>query len=103
MHALYSPLSDFGSYPRDCAGAKADRRRKTSVPDQCIEACLRETRDRFDFGQTQECHIIQVGLHDMRYVTSEEQLAIFLYLAVMGLAQCHMEERFQRSPDTLSK
>jgi hypothetical protein len=47
--------------------------------------------------------LIQVGLHDMRYVTSEEQLAIFLYLAVMGLAQCHMEERFQRSPDTLSK
>jgi hypothetical protein len=63
MHALYSPLSDFGSYPGDCAGAKADRRRKASVPDQRIQACLRETRDRLDFGQTQECHIIQVGRH----------------------------------------
>ena len=61
MHALYSPLSDFGSYPRDCAGAKADWRGKASVPDQRIQACFRETRDRFDFGQTQECHIIQVA------------------------------------------
>jgi hypothetical protein len=47
--------------------------------------------------------LIQVGLHDTRYVTSEEQLAIFLYLAVTGLAQRHLEERFQRSPDTISK
>jgi hypothetical protein len=61
MHALYSPLSDFGSYPRDCAGAKADWRRKAFVPDQRIEACLRETRDRLDLGETQECHIVQVA------------------------------------------
>jgi hypothetical protein len=47
--------------------------------------------------------LIQVGLHDTRYVTSEEQLAIFLYLAVTGLAQRHLEERFQRSADTISK
>jgi hypothetical protein len=47
--------------------------------------------------------LIQTGLHDTRYVTAEEQLAIFLYLAVMGLAQRHLEECFQRSPDTISK
>ena len=47
--------------------------------------------------------LIQTGLHDTRYVTAEEQLAIFLYLAVTGLAQRHLEERFQRSPDTISK
>jgi hypothetical protein len=47
--------------------------------------------------------LIQVGLHDTRYVTAEEQLAIFLYLAVTGLAQRHLEEHFQRSPDTISK
>jgi hypothetical protein len=44
--------------------------------------------------------LIQTGLHDTRYVTAEEQLAIFLYLAVMGLAH---EEHFQRSPNTISK
>jgi hypothetical protein len=47
--------------------------------------------------------LIQAGLHDTRYVTSEEQLAIFLYLAVTGLAQRHLEECFQRSPDIISK
>ena len=47
--------------------------------------------------------LIKIGLHDTRYVTAEEQLAIFLYLAVTGLAQRHLEERFQRSPDTISK
>ena len=47
--------------------------------------------------------LIKVGLHDTRYVSSEEQLAIFLYLAVTGVAQRHLEERFQRSPDTISK
>jgi hypothetical protein len=26
-----------------------------------MQACIRETGDRFDFGQTQECHIIQVA------------------------------------------
>ena len=47
--------------------------------------------------------LIKVGLHDTRYVSSEEQLGIFLYLAVTGVAQRHLEERFQRSPDTISK
>ena len=43
------------------------------------------------------------GLYDTRWVSAEEQIAIFLYLAVTGVAQCHLKERFQRSPDTLSK
>jgi hypothetical protein len=47
--------------------------------------------------------LIKVGLHDTRYVSSEKQLAIFLYLAVTGVAQRHLEERFQCSPDTISK
>jgi hypothetical protein len=47
--------------------------------------------------------LIKVGLHDTRYVSSEEQLAIFLFLAVTGVAQRHLEECFQRSPDTISK
>jgi hypothetical protein len=46
--------------------------------------------------------LIQAGLHDTRYVTTKEQLAIFLYLLVTGLAQHHLEEHFQRSPDTIS-
>ena len=47
--------------------------------------------------------LIKYGLHDTRYVSAEEQLAIFLYLAVTGLPQRHLEERFQRSPSTLTK
>jgi len=40
--------------------------------------------------------LIQVGLHDTRYVTAEEQLAIFLYLAVTGLAQRHLKNAFSK-------
>lgn len=47
--------------------------------------------------------LIKVGLHDTRWVPAGEQLAIFLHLAVTGLPQRQLEERFQRSPDTLSK
>lgn len=55
-----------------------------------FRSLVRELRDR-------------AGLCDTRYVSAEEQLAIFLYLSVTGVAQCHLEERFQRSPDTLTK
>jgi hypothetical protein len=47
--------------------------------------------------------LLKVGLHDTRYVSAEEQFAIFLFLAVTGLPQRHLEECFQRSPDTISK
>lgn len=47
--------------------------------------------------------LFTIGLHDTRWVSAEEQLAIFMHLAVMGNAQQHLEERFQCSPYTLSK
>lgn len=47
--------------------------------------------------------LVLIGLHDTRWVSKEEQLAIFCHLAVTGSAQRHLEERFQRSPYTLSK
>ena len=44
------------------------------------------------------------GLYDTQWISAEEQIAIFLYLAVTGVvAQRHLEECFQRSPDTLLK
>ena len=38
-----------------------------------------------------------------RYVTLEEQLAIFLYTSVTGLSICHVGERFQCANGTISK
>jgi hypothetical protein len=43
------------------------------------------------------------GLHDTRHVSCEEQLAIFLHYAHRGLSNRALQERFQRSPDTISK
>jgi len=43
------------------------------------------------------------GLMDTRWVSKEEQLAIFLYTAVTGLSNRKLVERFQRSGDTISK
>jgi len=45
----------------------------------------------------------QLGCNNSRYVTLEEQLAIFLYASVTGLSVCHVGERFQRSSDTITK
>ena len=44
-----------------------------------------------------------MGHGDTRYVTLEEQLAIFLYTSVTGLSTCHVEERFQHANGTISK
>ncbi|KAJ6532635.1 hypothetical protein B0H19DRAFT_858648, partial [Mycena capillaripes] len=38
-----------------------------------------------------------------KHVSSEEQLAIFLRIAVTGLGNREQQERFQRSGDTISK
>ena len=38
-----------------------------------------------------------------KYVSLEEQLAIFLYICVTGLPIRHIGERFQRSNDTISR
>ncbi len=43
------------------------------------------------------------GLAPTKYVSVEEQLAIFLRLARTGLGQREARERFQRSPDTVSR
>ena len=44
-----------------------------------------------------------MGHSDTRYVTLEEQLAIFLYTSVTGLSVRHVGERFQRANGTISK
>ena len=44
-----------------------------------------------------------MGHCDSKYVTLEEQLAIFLYTSVTGLSVRHVGERFQRANGTISK
>ena len=44
-----------------------------------------------------------MGHGDSKYVTLEEQLAIFLYVSVTGLSVRHTGERFQRANGTISK
>lgn len=43
------------------------------------------------------------GLRDSRHVSADEQLAIFLHFARTGLSSRMLQERFQRSGDTISK
>jgi uncharacterized membrane protein len=43
------------------------------------------------------------GLRNTRYVTAQEQLAIFLHYVCQGLSNRALQERFQRSADTISK
>ena len=43
------------------------------------------------------------GYHATRNVSSEEQLAIFLYTCVTGLSIRHIGERFQHSNDMISR
>lgn len=44
-----------------------------------------------------------MGHRGSKYVTLEEQLAIFLYTSVTGLSTRHVGERFQRANGTISK
>ena len=44
-----------------------------------------------------------MGLKSSRYITTEEQVAIFLYTVVTGLSSVHVAERFQRSTVTIQK
>jgi hypothetical protein len=56
-------------------------------------------------------HVFHQLIHELqsmghtrsRYVSLEEQLAIFLYTSVTGLTVRHVGERFQRSNSTISK
>jgi transposase len=43
------------------------------------------------------------AVHDTRYVSAEEQIAIFLHYTRRGLSNRALQERFQRSADTVSK
>jgi transposase len=43
------------------------------------------------------------GVHATRYVSAEEQLATFLHYVHRGLPNRALQERFQRSGDTISK
>ena len=43
------------------------------------------------------------GLVDTRHVSAEEQLAIFLHYVHRGLSNRALQERFQRSADTITK
>jgi hypothetical protein len=45
----------------------------------------------------------QMGYGNSKYVSLEEQLAIFLYMSVTGLTIRHVGERFQRSNETISR
>jgi len=44
-----------------------------------------------------------LGYSDSKFVSLEEQLAIFLYASVTGLSVRHVGERFQRSNETISQ
>jgi hypothetical protein len=44
-----------------------------------------------------------LGYSNSKYVSLEEQLAIFLYCCVTGLTIRHTGERFQRSNDTIAR
>jgi len=43
------------------------------------------------------------GCHDSKFISLEEQLAIFLYASVTGLSTQHLGEQFQCSNETISK
>lgn len=44
-----------------------------------------------------------LGYTNSKFVSLEEQLAIFLYTSVTGLSVRHVGERFQRSNETISR
>jgi hypothetical protein len=44
-----------------------------------------------------------LGLRSSHHASIEEQLSIFLYTMVTGLPCTHVGERFQQSPDTITK
>ena len=44
-----------------------------------------------------------MGHTDSRFISLEEQVAIFLYASVTGLTVWHLGERFQQSNDTIAK
>ena len=45
----------------------------------------------------------ELGHADSRFISLEEQVAIFLHMCVVGTSVRHIGERFQRSNDTIAK
>ena len=66
-------------------------------------------RIRCELGVSQDVFVKLISeLHKMghtssKFVSLEEQLAIFLYCCVTGLTIRHVGERFQRSNETISR
>lgn len=66
-------------------------------------------RIRCELGMHKETFLLlinelhQLGYSRSKYVSLEEQLAIFLYMCVTGLSIRHTGERFQRSNETISR
>jgi hypothetical protein len=46
---------------------------------------------------------LHAGLKNSKHICAEEQVAVFLHLCKTGCTMCELRERFQHSPDTLSK
>jgi hypothetical protein len=59
--------------------------------------------ERFVFRKLIHALRHRAGLQDTKHVSAEEQLAIFLRIARTGMSNAEMQERFQRSGDTVSK
>jgi hypothetical protein len=66
-------------------------------------------RIRLELGVERSTFILLVkalqtlGLQSSRHISIEEQVAIFLYAAVTGLASNRIGERFQHSTSTITK
>lgn len=71
--------------------------------------CGHPDRIRTELGVTLEVfkdfiqELQYLGYGSSRYVSLEEQLAIFLYMCVTGSTIRHVGERFQRSNETISR
>jgi hypothetical protein len=65
-----------------------------------IRTCLGVDKHVFEALVTE---LQGMGHGDSRYISLQEQLAIFLYACVTGLPIRHLGERFQRSNETISK
>jgi hypothetical protein len=58
---------------------------------------------RFVFRALVRALRLKCGLAPTKHVSGEEQVGIFLCIAVTGLGNREHQERFQRSGDTISK
>ncbi len=59
--------------------------------------------DKFVFKHLLKALNKHSGFNDSKYVTTEEKLGIYLYACRTGLTNRKLQERFQRSGDTISR